>query len=175
MIVIDVGCAKWGSDESIPYLVETFRPEILYGLDPGAEPFSGFEGNTMVQVNPWVAWVYDGTIGFRVAGLGGHVDAGERATFPAIDLARFVNEMPDQEIVLKIDAEGAEYELLPHLRTHDADLRLKLLWVEWHCEYCGLGGNGRHREGCRGDHDAWAARRAETEAMMRCPQAQWDR
>jgi hypothetical protein len=174
MIVIDVGCAKHGSDESIPYLIEEFSPRVLYGFDPAAESADYALTNTIVCVHPWAAWTYDGAIGFRVAGLGGQVTEGATA-HTCIDLARFILMLPDEEIVLKMDAEGAEYVLLPHLREYDADLRLKLLWVEWHCEVCRIGGNGRHREGCRGDHAAWEARRAETEALIRCELAQWER
>lgn len=175
-IVVDVGCATWGADESIPYLVETFEPEVVYGFDPAAEEFSGVLDGAMVHVRPAVAWVYDGTIGFKVEGLRGHVDARQRAVFPAIDLARFVSELPEDEwIVLKIDAEGAEYHLLPHLRERDADLRLGLLLVEWHCEVCRIGGNGRHREGCRADHTAWDSRRRYVEGMIRCEIGEWER
>lgn len=174
MIVIDVGCAKWGGDESIPDLVRDYEPSTLYGFDPAAEEADYFLGNTIVVVHPWAAWTYDGRIGFKVAGLGGQVTDGA-TQHPCFDLARFIHGLPDDEIVLKIDAEGAEYTLLPHLREHDADLRLKLACVEWHCEVCGIGGNGRHREGCRGDHVAWEARRAETEALIRCPLEQWER
>jgi hypothetical protein len=173
-IIIDVGCAKHGGDESMPYLAETFEPRALYGFDPAEPEADYFIGETVVCVRPWAAWTYDGTIGFKVAGIGGQVMSGapDRTCF---DLARFVNELPDEEIILKMDAEGAEYELLPHLREHDADLRLKLLWVEWHCEVCKLGGNGRHRENCRADAVAWTQRRAHTESHVRCELAEWNR
>lgn len=174
-VVIDIGCAKWGGDESIPYLVETFEPSILYGFDPGAEPpFAWKVGETVVQVNQWAAWTYDGTIGFKVARLGGHVED-DAPSYPCFDLARFINELTDdQPIVLKMDAEGAEYVLLPHLCQHDADLRLELALVEWHCEHCGLGGNGRHRENCRADRDWWQQRRTSVEDEMRCTMEEWN-
>lgn len=174
-VVIDIGCAKWGSDESIPYLVEEFSPSALHGFDPAAEESDYFLGNTIVVVRPWVAWTVDGRVGFKVGGLSGHVDP-SAASRPSIDIARFILELsPDEEIVLKMDAEGSEYDLLPHLVANDADLRLKLLWIEWHCEACGLGGNGRHREHCNGDHAAWNERRERLSGQLRCEIAEWNR
>jgi hypothetical protein len=177
MIVIDVGCAKHGSDESIPYLIEEFQPDILYGFDPAAEAATNYggKGDVSVVVRPEVAWICDGEIGFKVAGLGGRVDPGARTTFPCFDLARFINERYSEEIVLKMDAEGSEYDLLPHLIATGADERLKLLWIEWHCEVCGLGGNGRHRDFCNGDHAAWDERRERLTSQLRCEVAEWNR
>ena len=178
-VVIDIGCAKWGSDESIPYLIETFKPTALYGFDPaldGSEDVTILDSDpqTWVMLRPWCAWVHDGHVGFKVAGLGGKVEA-DAPSYPCFDLARFILELDEEKIVLKMDAEGAEYELLPHLREHDADLRLKLAWVEWHCEYCGLGGNGRHRDNCQGNAEAWWQRRRALEADMRCEMQEWNR
>lgn len=175
MIVIDVGCAKHGSDESIPHLVHEYQPEFLYGFDPAAEARMFSMGKTMIHVLQRAAWTYEGHIGFKVAGLGGHVEAGA-TSFPCFDLARFILRLvPEKEpIILKMDAEGAEYVLLPHLCEHDADLRLKLAIVEFHCEFCGLGGNGRHREGCTVDRDWWIKRRESVEGAMRCEVAEWN-
>lgn len=174
-VVIDIGCAKWGGDESIPHLVREYRPEFLYGFDPAAEASMGTFGNTIVHVLARAAWIYDGNIGFKVAGLGGHVEAGA-TSYPCFDLARFINNFDRERdpLILKMDAEGAEYVLLPHLREHDADLRLKLAIIEWHCEHCGLGGNGRHRENCKADRDWWQERRESVESQMRCEMAEWN-
>jgi hypothetical protein len=176
MIVIDVGCATHGSDSSIPHLIEEFSPRILYGFDPALAENTPVttEGSTRVVLARSAAWTYDGEIGFHVNGLGGHVVRGGKA-FPCVDLAAFILSMPEgEEIVLKMDAEGAEYVLLPHLVEHDADLRLKLAWIEWHCEECKLGGNGRHREGCATDRDWWFERREKAESALRCETTEWN-
>jgi hypothetical protein len=47
--------------------------------------------------------------------------------------------------------------------------------VEWHCEVCGLGGNGRHRDGCEADRDWWFERREQLEQLMSCELGTWDR
>jgi hypothetical protein len=174
MIVIDVGSATYGGDESVPYLVETYKPRVLYGFDPAEESQDFFIGDTTVCLRQWVAWTKDGRMGFRVAGLGGHVDLAAPPC-QSVDLAQFIFGLGDEEIVLKMDAEGAEYVVLPHLVANDADLRLKLALVEWHCETCGLGGNGRHREGCKMDVEWWEERRRGVEGILRCPVEEWNR
>lgn len=171
--VIDVGCASWGGDVSIPHLIEEFQPKTIYGFDPGGRDIAHVIGETTVIESTAAVWTYDGTIGFVVAGLGGHVDGAARASFACVDLARFIHDLGSIDLVLKLDCEGAEYTLLPHLRAHDADLSIRLAVVEWHCETCGIGGNGRHRENCTADKEAWLQRRADTEALMRCELAEW--
>lgn len=174
MIVVDVGSATHGGDTSIPHLVREFKPDFLYGFDP-AEPDDSYSlDGTLVTLRQAAAWTYDGTIGFQVAGLGGHVQERHKITFPCVDLAAFILSLPEDDIVLKMDAEGAEYVVLPHLVANDADLRLKIALLEWHCEMCGLGGNGRHRERCRMDRDKWIARRESVESAMRCETAEWN-
>jgi hypothetical protein len=143
LTVIDVGCAKYDGDESIPYLLEEFKPDVLIGFDPMVGPL--IENNnedrvTKVLLYPWIAWLYDGHVGFVQAGLSSHVDEFFAPDHPCIDLRRVVSEI-DGEIILKMDAEQSEYKLLPALREDDLDLRIKLLWIEWHCQECGRGAN----------------------------------
>ena len=144
MIVIDIGCAKYGGDFSIERLLEEFRPEVLYGFDPmqGPDeypwPPNPPDGPTFptkamrTYIEKKAAWTYDGEIGFSGSGLGGHIDP-DGENVPCFDLAGFIRSLPsDHEIALKIDAEGAEYDLLEHLIATRTDELLKLAWVEWH-------------------------------------------
>jgi FkbM family methyltransferase len=156
VIVIDVGCARIGGDYSIERLLEEFHPELLIGLDP----HPSVENSLTVQDGGWVAiynaaaWTHDGTVGYTEAGLRSAVANRQNVEqVPCIDLARLIFDLPEKEdVVLKMDAEGAEYELLPYLRERGADERLRLAWVEWH-----------------GDD----LRRAEIEGMLRCEVREW--
>jgi hypothetical protein len=176
VIVVDVGCAGHGGDESIPDLLDLFRPDVLYGFDPALEEESDtiFDFGGRVVLSQEVAWTFYGRVGFVVAGLGGHVEPGAQR-FDCIDLAEFILGLPDPAIVLKMDAEGAEYVLLPHLVAEGADLKLQQALIEWHCELCGIGGNGRHLEGCKVDRDWWLERREKVESAMRCEMGEWNR
>jgi hypothetical protein len=174
-IVIDIGCAAHGGDVSIPHLIEDYAPSVIYGFDPAVGFYNEYtEGDTLIVERPEAAWTRDGTVGFIVAGLGGHVDPQGTET-SCFDLAEFIHLKwtPKAEIILKMDAEGAEYTVLPWLVKQNADRKLKLAVIEWHCELCGIGGNGRHRDNCKADKDWWIERRERVESAMRCETAEW--
>lgn len=170
MIVIDVGCARYGNDYSIERLIEEFHPSVIYGFDPNQGPDeyphppnpldapTGPTSGTSVVIEKKAAWIYDGEIGFQSDGLNSWVTEMNGAPkVPCFDLARFILEEmpyyePPHEIILKIDAEGSEYDLLRHLIAKGADKLLKLAWVEWH-------------EPDRG--------RAQIEAEISCPLEEW--
>jgi len=179
VIVVDVGCARYGGDYSIERLIEEFRPDALWGFDPSPEPFAwaastgaGHYGTYEVVVDECpvyvvgrAAWTFTGEIPFVRGGLGGHVADAEEAGAEMVscfDLAEFIlADLTQPEIVLKIDAEGAEYPLLEHLIAEEADVRLKLVWVEWH-------GSSNAEE-----NERRAAQRADIEERIRCPIMEW--
>jgi len=135
VIVIDVGCARYGGDHSIERLIEWYHPNQLIGYDPGwtndmlTEAAAG-----AIVVYAWAAWTYDGEVRWLADGLNSQVgDAEHWALVPCVDLARVIRELPDEEeVILKIDAEGAEYDLLEHLLATGAIHRLSRLLIEWH-------------------------------------------
>lgn len=160
-IVIDVGCARYGGDYSIERLIEQFEPDVLFGFDPAWEPemYDHSAYSTAVTVSTEVAWTRSGLVRFMLDGLNGQVgDADFWPNLRCIDLARFIKRFPtDEEIILKMDCEGSEYELLEHLMFKGVDERLSLAWIEWHP---------------RGVPDP-AERRASIERRLRCPLDEW--
>lgn len=168
MIVIDIGCARYGNDYSIERLIEEFHPSIIYGFDPNQGPDeypwlpnppagpTGPTTATSIVIKKKAAWIFDGEIGFQSDGLNSWVtDMNGAPRVPCFDLANFIFDIfigKKHEIVLKIDAEGSEYDLLRHLISREADKLLKLAWVEWH-------------EPDRG--------RAQIEAEISCPLEEW--
>lgn len=143
MICVDVGCAPRaregapGDEESILRLISRYHPRKLYGFDPGAVKARITENGTSVIVEPLAAWTYDGWIGFMEKGIRSHLSQDEEAIdVQCFDLAAFLIHLAaeDSEIILKLDVEGAEYTLLPHLHETGADQVVKLLLVEWHWE-----------------------------------------
>ena len=136
MIVVDIGCARYGGDYSIERLLEMYDPDYLYGFDPAwsSEMFlPPADLRAYVHVSNEVAWTYDGQVRFLVDGLNGQVgDAEHWPLVSCVDLARVIDGLLDDQVVLKLDAEGAEYELLPHLIRRGIDSRLTRLLVEWH-------------------------------------------
>lgn len=177
MIIIDVGCATYGGDESISGLVAEYKPSLLLGFDPGTRDAIYDLGGTRVEERAAAAWTYDGKINFIIAGIGGHVDR-TGAAVPCVDLARVIFEHAGEAIVLKMDAEGAEYTLLPYLVEKDVDLELERALIEFHCADCGVGwitGTDGHRPGCRGDHVSLARKIEKVSSAMRCEIVEWNK
>jgi FkbM family methyltransferase len=116
---------------------------VLYGFDPNRalddytypNLTSGWQQATTVIVEQSAAWIYDGEIGFRSDGLNSWVtEANDAPKVPCFRLSRFIAEQANhsREIILKIDAEGSEYDLLRDLISTRTDALLSLAWVEWH-------------------------------------------
>jgi hypothetical protein len=170
-VVIDVGCATHGGDESINYLISEFDPDLLLGFDPATQDSTRMVGETLVIERKAAVTTYDGYTGFMVEGLSGRLFEGAPET-PCFDLAGLVREWKDREVILKMDAETAEFELLPYLMNEGLDSHLLLAWVERHCLSCGRGGGG-HRPGCKDTSSL--ARYDEIAAAMGCEMHSWNR
>jgi hypothetical protein len=177
-VVIDVGCASYGGDESIIPLVEEYRPVMLLGYDPAASDREYTLDGTTVKEHCAAAWIYDGTVGFTIAGLGGHVDAVGKS-YPCVDLAEVIRSWHaiTGEVILKLDCEGAEYTLAPYLHEQQADSLISKALIEWHCEVCKMGiwQADLHRDECPSDKEAWIARRDSMIALLDCPVENWAR
>ena len=185
-IVVDVGSASYGEDASIPALVEEFQPHALLGYDPSTTAGEYRLGDTLVRESQRAVWIFDGSVRFTRAGLGGHVESGDYGSQVAcIDLAGLLEELakfyPENPLVLKLDCEGAEYELVPHLVRREADRLLELALIEWHCADC-LHGiiavDSSHPPGCPhtpAERQAWTERRDRLEESLSCEVRRWGR
>ena len=165
MIVVDVGCHAHpahdgASQDSISQLIARFHPRVVYGFDPhpGLPVGSTIEGGARVIRERRAAWLRDGTVGFTsdpARPLGARVTEHEGESVPCFDLAAFLGEkLIEGEIVLKLDAEGAEYQLLSRIIDEGVDEFLTLILVEWH------------------DRRRWQARR-RLQRALRCPVEPW--
>jgi FkbM family methyltransferase len=149
VIVVDVGCKTHEKEESIDTLIHRYAPSVLFGFDPhpqlandvrnvrgdalaAAAPLSASWGTTVVT-RRLAAWTRNGYILFEEAGASSRVGSESVSTevVECFDLAAFILTLPRVD-VLKIDAEGAEYRLVPHLLRHGIDDHVELLLVEWH-------------------------------------------
>lgn len=138
MIIVDVGCHRHEAEESVEKLVSRFAPELLLGFDPHPQLLEGLMwlGDTLVVRRRAAAWTWDGVVRFRVDGTRSAVvsrtmDREGNDYVACFDLSSLILSLP-MPIVLKLDAEGAEYPLFSHLHRTDADARLERVLVEWH-------------------------------------------
>ncbi len=67
-----------------------------------------------------------------------------------LDLAAVVTLGYGHNLTVKIDAEGAEWTLLPHLILKGVDALIDLLIVEWHHSWKGGYGDGTTDPGAAG-------------------------
>lgn len=58
----------------------------------------------------------------------------EKVKIPCIDFSQWINAntTDNDEIIIKLDIEGAEYELLEHLLKSPVLNRIKKMYIEWH-------------------------------------------
>lgn len=165
VIVVDVGCASWTTkddkiEDSIMSLIQRFKPKILFGFDPIPYVNDGvgmIEG-TMVVTAQRAAWTHSGIETYAFDRNCSHI-GGEDAKVACFDLVAFLRGLPGPEIILKMDIEGAEYELLPHLIENDAMGNVSRLLIEWH--------TGKYRN----DFDGWS--REDIESKLTCTVEEW--
>jgi hypothetical protein len=135
VIVVDVGCAHHPPEESIQRLVDRYRPQLLFGLDPLVIPNLTRIGEALVVLMREAAWTEYGTVPYIADGIRSRVTRSAPFDYwvPCVDLAAFLEPLTTaDQVVLKLDCEGAEYPLLEHLAAHEIDRRLELVLVEWH-------------------------------------------
>jgi FkbM family methyltransferase len=153
VIVIDVGASDNGHESSTQRLATRFDPQLIVGLDPhpSLEEKVYMVGQTPVVAIRSAAWTRDGQIGYEEQSGSSQVrEDPDLPQVPCMDLAQVIRDF--EATVLKIDAEGAEYTLLPYIIEQQLDRRLELVWVEWHVPYDG---------------------KREIEATIRCPIEEW--
>lgn len=147
-IVVDVGCFPHRDEISIEPLIRRYRPDLLYGFDPWPALVEGereFEG-TRVILSRKAAWVEDGEIEFaRVRGFrawnstvmrakatrGEWSGAGDVIRVPCFDFSAWLRGLSEPAVV-KLDVEGAEFEILEKMVDEGTDLLVSELHVEWH-------------------------------------------
>lgn len=133
MIVVDLGCHTHGDQDSIRKLIRRYEPEILFGFDPHPETVEGIErvDGSVVVIARRAASTVDGVGYLHLDGTATRL-ARDGLPTHTFDLAAWLLTLPRVLIVLKLDVEGAEYDLLPHLHDRLADELLERLLVEWH-------------------------------------------
>lgn len=163
-IVVDLGCCGYvrngRMEDSIQTLIKRFKPDVLFGFDPhpALRDAVGQVYGTTVITSRRAAWTNDEEVGFSLQGNCTHVDLDEEQRTKAFDLAAWVRTLPEARIVLKVDVEGAEYVLLPHLIAHGLMDRFSHVLVEWH--------EGQYANGYESD-------RASILAEIQCPAEEW--
>lgn len=131
-IVVDLGCQDYGHQDSLAALVTEYKPARIYGFDP-----SPLLDETVTQINGCpaqlrraAAWLYDGTVPYQQNGTRSAL-AVRGVSTPCFDFSAWLRDC-EKPVVVKMDVEGAEYELLDRLIADGTDARIEELVIEWH-------------------------------------------
>jgi len=148
VIVVDIGCMSYAAhpeDESMMKLIRRFQADFYYGFDPhpAQAEYDGWAWTATTIVRREAAWIYDGEVGFTMPPAvlnplrSSIVLEDSFTTVKCFDLARWIAIMRlqwgfDERVILKMDCEGAEYDLIEHLEKTEGMSYVDLLLVEWH-------------------------------------------
>lgn len=184
MIVVDLGCYPHGHEVSIEHLIKRFMPDVLYGFDPYPDLIEGITNQVIekhgarhhvvrIELQRKAAWTFDGEIELAVVegerawdttvmrekNSRREWDQGKIITVPCFALDGFLAAISrGDDLILKMDIEGAEFPLLEHLIQTGADQFVALLLVEWHDQKM---------------VDWEPGRRRMIEDQIRCPLEEW--
>lgn len=137
-VVVDLGCAPQGEDESIQQLTKRFRPRAYYGFDPADKEWIAEAALYLrkahvrtYRLGAEAAWLWDGQVGFNQDAILGHVNPGSEQKVVCFDFAIWLKRQP-KPVILKMDIEGGEYALLQRIISTRANNKISRLLVEWH-------------------------------------------
>jgi FkbM family methyltransferase len=98
------------------------------------------------------AWSYNGNVRFYYSNGGtraggtmyvskktGHINNKNYYDVECIDIAEFIRSFDENDyIIMKLNCEGAEYEIIPHLKNERLFHRIKKWYVQWHWDKIGI-------------------------------------
>lgn len=145
------------------FLVERYNNEnglFIHYFEPNTSCNESLVKNYLIKNNVnyiydyKAVWIYDGKIDFQLqkskvkAGEVGQASAltvvknsnyrlidGKINLVDCIDLSRIIKELNYDRIILKLDVEGAEFEILNKLISDETILKIKDLYLEIHRRY----------------------------------------
>jgi len=144
-IFLDVGAAN---GNSIKFFRENHKESDqfeIYSFEPFPKNIEELEQfKPKVTVIPAAVWSFDGEIpmytGKPKSGsmyadkITGKVSLENKIMVPCIDLAKFIMEnfKKEDEIWIKMNIEGSEYEVVPHLHKHGLIDWFDSIYIRWH-------------------------------------------
>ncbi len=131
-VVVDLGCADFGSQNSVTSLIDEYKPKRLYGFDPHplmSDSTTRYNGTT-IELRQQAAWLYDGDVAYHENITRSHIGEGDEQV-PCFDFSAWLASL-GEHVILKMDVEGAEVALLERMLDDGTDQLVDELVVEWH-------------------------------------------
>ncbi len=133
-VVLDIGCFPHKGRDSLSWLAKAYEPALLLGFDPHPDQPTAtrrVEKTTVAEMRT-AAWTRNRRVFYDEDGWESRTGVGTEVV-DCFDLAALLRSFAGLRTVLKMDVEGAEYTLLPHLAAEET--WPSLLLVEWHPEH----------------------------------------
>jgi len=147
-IFLDVGAYDGDSIKKFRKYVGNHKIYEIHAFEPNPNHWKHFpESDTSVTLHKEAVWIYDGDIDFFVGeqsnGIGstlmadkttGQVDYDNPVPSKCIDFDRWIKENCSKEdfIILKMDIEGGEFKVIPHMMKGGSFDYLNEIWIEIH-------------------------------------------
>lgn len=138
-VVVDLGCLERNGANSLATLADEYKPDRIYGFDPTLlVPGKAKVHGVPVILSQKAAWTHDGTVLFHEDGTASRIGA-YGSEVECFDFSAWLKKLKADEIIVKMDIEGAEVALIERMIEDGTDALLSELLVEWH-------GAGEHLE-----------------------------
>jgi hypothetical protein len=140
LTVVDCGCADIGTERSLERLIAEYRPNLLFGCDPNVVTDIYRVDGTTVILSPLAAWTSSSVVDFVFETTRSRVvqaAAPPTRKIQTFNLAGLLESLTasGDEVVVKMDVEGSEYVLIPHLHKLGVDAKLSKILIEWHPQF----------------------------------------
>jgi FkbM family methyltransferase len=143
-VFIDLGFNKGQSVDFFYKLIPDCIDYEIHAFEPDPSNFSAFEKFNNVNFYKKAAWTTDGTVKFYLGSNSfastinsskiTNIKQDRYIDVECLDISKFIvsNFKKDDYIILKIDIEGAEYDLLNHMLSTNCLEYIDDLFVEFH-------------------------------------------
>jgi FkbM family methyltransferase len=148
-IFLDIGA---GAGTSAEYFLKTHKGFEIYSFECDKRNIETIkQKGTKTNLITCAAWISDNIVRYypgTTSGAGtlfktkktGGINKNKYYDVPAVDLARFIKSKfsRDDYIIVKLNCEGSEYELIPHLRQNNLVSWVNEWFVNWHYKKIGM-------------------------------------
>lgn len=143
-IFIDLGFNKGQSVKFFYDLIPDSAEYEIHAFEPDPSNFKSFENFNNVNFYKKAAWIRDGVVKFYLGSesFASTINSSKITNIKqdrfieteCLDICKFITDNFDKDdyIILKIDIEGAEYELLNHMLSNNCLEYINDLFVEFH-------------------------------------------
>lgn len=143
-IFIDVGAYDGDSIISFRKIVQNSNDFEIHAFEANPELWHHFKDMDVI-LHKNAVWIEDGEIDFFIGGndvsstlvdtkISGEIDYENPIKVTGIDIDKWIKENFNKEdkIILKMDIEGGEFEVIPHMIKGGSIKYLDEIWVEMH-------------------------------------------